>query len=111
MKKIEVRKLLWNTAVALAAFSIAAGPALIVHADPQISNLLPVGPNNLVPGVDTGIAINANTFPDENFRKYVKDNFDTTPDDYLTLEELKAVTEIQCYGMQISSLEGIQYFK
>ena len=58
------------------------------------------------------VAIDATNFPDENFRKYVKDNFDKNPaDDVLSQGELDAVTKIEVSGKNIRNLEGIKYFR
>ena len=57
-----------------------------------------------------GVAINETTFPDENFRTYVKENFDTTADDILTVSELEQVIEIDVSFKEISDLTGVEYF-
>ncbi|MBQ7003142.1 MAG: leucine-rich repeat domain-containing protein, partial [Oscillospiraceae bacterium] len=59
------------------------------------------------------VEINAVNFPDETFRTYVDENFDTTDDDMLTVEEIAAVTEINFYSAGIttvSDLTGVAYF-
>ncbi|MBR6616693.1 MAG: leucine-rich repeat domain-containing protein, partial [Oscillospiraceae bacterium] len=58
----------------------------------------------------SGIEINATNFPDEIFRTYVSDNFDTDNDGFLTVKELAAVTEIDVSSMSIKDLTGIGYF-
>ena len=62
------------------------------------------------PGVDSGIAIDATNFPDENFRTYVSSNCDTDKDTYLSDDEIAAVKEIDVSGKSIASLKGIEYF-
>ena len=58
------------------------------------------------------VEINKSNFPDPNFRKYVKDNFDTNvSDDKLDQTELDRVTEINLYQRPVSSLQGIEFFK
>ncbi len=58
------------------------------------------------------VEINKSNFPDPNFRKYVKDNFDTNvSDDKLDQTELDRVTEINLYQRSVSSLQGIEFFK
>ncbi|MGN0638888.1 MAG: InlB B-repeat-containing protein [Huintestinicola sp.] len=55
------------------------------------------------------VMIDSNTFPDENFRQYVIDNFgggDTT----LTPDEIANITRIDVGRMNIRSLKGIEYF-
>ena len=54
-------------------------------------------------------------FPDEGFRNYVLQNFDTNNDGKISKEEALVVKEINCSGessskRNIYSLEGIQYF-
>ena len=50
-------------------------------------------------------------FPDEHFRDYVRDNFDTDHDGYLSKEELDAVGYILISHQSVSSLQGIEYFQ
>jgi len=40
------------------------------------------------------VKIDETNFPDKNFRKYVKDNFDTDNDAFLSADEIAAVEEI-----------------
>ncbi len=56
------------------------------------------------------VAINEANFPDEIFRSYVDENFDTTDDDILDSDEIEAVTGINVYDMGISDLTGVEYF-
>lgn len=58
----------------------------------------------------TGVLINANTFPDPIFRRYVEENCDTNGDLVLTAEEIAAVKEMDVSGLGISSLDGIWEF-
>ena len=65
--------------------------------------------------VPTGLAINETNFPDSVFRAYVSANFDTTPDGYLSDEEIAAVASIDCSGTNeapgsIASLKGVEHF-
>ena len=57
-----------------------------------------------------GIAIDATNFPDETFRTYVQENFDTTADGILTEGELEQVTSINVSSKGISDLTGVEYF-
>ena len=55
-------------------------------------------------------------FPDENFRKYILDNFDLNKDGVLSEEEALYVKEINVTTFQetsekIKTIEGVQYFK
>ncbi|MDE6475392.1 MAG: MBG domain-containing protein [Erysipelotrichaceae bacterium] len=57
------------------------------------------------------VVINSTNFPDETFREYISNNFDSDGDGVLSIAELEAVTQINVKGMQeITSLEGIGYF-
>ncbi len=57
-----------------------------------------------------GIAINADNFPDGNFRSYVSGNIDTNNDTVLTADEIAAVTHIDVCEMGITNLTGVEYF-
>ena len=63
-------------------------------------------------GRDGGTAINAEHFPDDNFRAYINSNFDTNHDGNLSNAEMEAVTKIEHnYGSGIiSDLTGIELF-
>ena len=56
------------------------------------------------------VAINATNFLDANFRSYVTENCDTDGDGSLSADEIAAVTYIECSGMSIGSLKGIEHF-
>ena len=60
--------------------------------------------------VSFSVAINIQNFPDNNFRQYVTDNFDTTQDGVLKKSEAEAVEEIDVRGKAVKSLVGIRYF-
>ncbi len=73
-----------------------------------IMNLI-VSPVWAEPGV---VAINALTFPDPNFREYVKTTttINTNGDDALSQDELNRVTEINVQNKGITDLKGVEYF-
>lgn len=56
------------------------------------------------------VQINASNFPDETFRSYVKENFDTNGDNSLSADELAAVDSISVSNMGINSIKGVEYF-
>ena len=57
------------------------------------------------------VAINEINFPDDEFRKYVKNNFDKNSNDILEEAELLAVTEINIIDtINIKNMEGIGFF-
>ncbi len=61
-------------------------------------------------GEAVDIAIDSVNFPDEVFRTYVSDNFDTDGSGYLSDSEVAAVTEIDASSEDIYSLQGVEYF-
>ncbi len=56
------------------------------------------------------VAINAENFPDKNFRKYVSDNVDKDKNGKLSEKEISACKKIDCRGKDILSLKGIEFF-
>ncbi|MBQ2264946.1 MAG: hypothetical protein II341_06005, partial [Oscillospiraceae bacterium] len=56
------------------------------------------------------VEISEENFPDETFRTYVDENFDTTDDNILTADEIAAVTRIDVCEMRITNLTGVEYF-
>ena len=65
------------------------------------------GDNPVTPKVR--IAIDKENFPDDNFREFLL-NQDYGWDGVLTEREIMNITEIDVYDMDISSLQGIEYF-
>jgi len=57
-----------------------------------------------------GIAINADSFPDEAFRDYVLERIDTNKDRVLSETEIETVKQIVVGPGGISNLTGIEYF-
>lgn len=58
----------------------------------------------------TSVEINEANFPDENFREYVKENFDTDGDVVLSVKELDNVHTININNKNIADLTGIEHF-
>ena len=56
------------------------------------------------------VVINETNFPDENFRDYVSDNFDTDENGTLSASEIAAVKSIDVSGSNVSDLTGIEHF-
>ena len=56
------------------------------------------------------VAIDSTNFPDDEFRNYVKTQFDKNSNDILEESELLAVTNINVDGINAKSLEGIGFF-
>ena len=65
------------------------------------------GDNPVTPTVR--VAIDKENFPDDNFREYLLDQ-DYGQDGVLTEREIMNITEMDVYDMEISSLQGIEYF-
>ncbi|MDE6475257.1 MAG: hypothetical protein K2L08_00165, partial [Erysipelotrichaceae bacterium] len=62
--------------------------------------------------IHVGAKINAENFPDAEFRAYVGSLFDKNQDDILTSTELDEVTQINVSGKpSLTNLKGIEYFK
>lgn len=60
---------------------------------------------------ETGIEISTTNFPDELFRAYVSDNFDTDTDGYLSEEEIAEVNVMTLtYEEMTFSAQGLEYF-
>lgn len=57
-----------------------------------------------------GVAINAVNFPDENFRAYVSQEFDTDGNEILDSGEIVAVRDMNVGNYDIDDLTGIEYF-
>ncbi len=55
------------------------------------------------------IPISEDFFPDRMFRRIIK-RFDTNGDGVFSNYEIADVTEIECYGNEIATLQGIEYF-
>ena len=55
------------------------------------------------------IAIDANNFPDDNFRRFVQ-QYDTDSDGFLSQAERESVIEMNVDNREISDLTGIEHF-
>ena len=60
--------------------------------------------------VNGGVYVNSKNFPDETFREYVHDNFDSDNDYFLDRNELRLVGDISLNNSSVSNLKGIEYF-
>ena len=56
------------------------------------------------------VAINERNFPDDNFRKYILDAFDTNKNGFLSDQEIYYVRNIHCENMNIENVKGIEHF-
>lgn len=57
-----------------------------------------------------GIAVDNTNFPDDLFRGYVSDNFDTDNDGVLSESEITAVRDVEFLNQNFENMEGIEYF-
>ncbi len=55
-------------------------------------------------------SINDTNFPDERFQQYVLETFDTDGDSYLCKDEIEAAIEMDCSGLGIQKLNGLEFF-
>ena len=81
-----------------------------------IGNNVPGSASALVDGYssatssgESGWAISADAFPDDVFRAYVSENFDSNGDGCLNDEEISNATTIDLYQKDVASLQGIEY--
>ena len=97
-----MKKLFFN----LVAITVLLCPAIVLFA------AYPTNPfSDTVAIADTvEIVIDKTNFPDTTFRQYVSEKADTDGNGSLSDEELNAVTSIFVTKMNISSLQGIEYF-
>ena len=56
------------------------------------------------------VTISESTFPDANFRSYVKKEYDSNKDGKLSSGEISAATEIFIVGGGIKNVKGVEYF-
>lgn len=55
-------------------------------------------------------SISETNFPDKAFRQYIAAAFDTDGDTFLCKDEMEAVVEMDCSGLEIRSLKGLAFF-
>lgn len=65
----------------------------------------------IAPLEGVGIKINATNFPDDNFRAIVKStNINKNGDNYLSEDEIRAVTSLDVHDTKIQDMKGLEYF-
>ena len=57
----------------------------------------------------SSVQINSSNFPDNTFRKYVKENFDKDNDGTLTNKEINRAKVVDVSAHKIASLKGIEF--
>ena len=60
--------------------------------------------------LDKTIKVDTANFPDDNFRTYVSENYDTDKDKSLWAGDLMKITSMNVAGKEISYLKGIEHF-
>lgn len=96
MRKATSNLKVWLGAMAMATGVMVAGGSLgQVHAEEPSK---------------TGVEVNEANFPDETFRNYVKENFDSNSDGELSEAEIKGAEEVNLAGRdELTSVEGINF--
>lgn len=59
----------------------------------------------------SSVSIDEVNFPDANFRSYVSASFDLDGNAILDAGELAQITDVSCNGRNISTLQGVEYFR
>ncbi len=65
---------------------------------------------SIVVYADGSVEINGTNFPDDNFRSYIENAFDSNGDGILQLSELESVKVINCVKKNIADLTGVEHF-
>ena len=76
----------------------------------SIISVFIIGMPNKVCAAGPGVQIDNSSFPDDNFREYIKEYIDTSGDGYLSSSEINAVTYIYASEWEINDLSGIEIF-
>ena len=61
-------------------------------------------------GAASGVAINDKNFPDKQFQKYIKENYDKNKDGSLSAAEINKVKEITPGTVEIADFTGLKFF-
>ncbi|SHK88289.1 fibronectin type III domain-containing protein [Hespellia stercorisuis] len=89
----------------LFALMLACNTSLLVLAEESSSGELPLEENDLII-----TSISAETFPDDNFRKWILTYTDANEDGNLSQEELDNTTTMDVSNLGIADLQGISFF-
>ncbi|WP_157752241.1 leucine-rich repeat domain-containing protein, partial [Fannyhessea vaginae] len=60
-------------------------------------------------GSSLKVAINEENFPDDNFRGWIEQKYDTDHDKYLSKQEIERISEWN-YSLNVKSFQGIEFF-
>ncbi len=70
-----------------------------------------IGTSNVKTVQASEVAIDEANFPDENFRNYISEHFDSDGNGRLSDTEINNIKKIDILRMKISDLKGIEHFK
>ncbi len=70
---------------------------------------VPVGAWAAEPATEDGVSIDETNFPDETFRTYIEEHYDTDEDGKLNADEISNITTLNVYSKGISSLKGVEF--
>lgn len=75
-----------------------------------LSGVLILGVLSMSAFADSSVAINETNFPDENFRNFISNRFDSDKNGSLSEKEISSTESILLYNMSVSNLKGIEFF-
>ena len=108
MKKKQVCRLLTTMLSSAMVMGQLSAPTYVLADDlPETVEYEDV---ELVNENEEPVEINEKNFPDDIFRQYISENFDTSKDGVLSAEEIEEIKVIDVNEMGISSLKGIESF-
>ena len=91
-----MKKSNWLKVLCLSAFSVVMG-IMAGFVDVQAAD-------------NSVVSINATNFPDAIFRAYVAEAYDRNSDGYLSVDERNAVTYVNVWEDNVTTLQGIKFF-
>lgn len=112
MNSKKKQKVVITMTIAL-SMSIILSPIAVYAQEEEKGITQNISINEYKSAKESEVFINSINFPDNIFRKYVEDNFDTTKDGKLSNDEINNATDISFFtsdAKNITSLTGISYF-
>ena len=107
----EIGRLYMVALVMAALLFCAQAAASLSIVSARAAEALPTGNEIMIGDDEVCCAIDAEHFPDPNFRAWVKENCDPYGFDMLTYNTIQNTTEMDLRDLGIKSLEGIRYFR
>lgn len=92
-----------KTIAAISAVTLCFGSLSGFFSEAETNNILTAS-------AESGIEINEENFPDDNFRAYVNEKLDQNKDSILSNTEINNINSIDIQNNNIHSLKGIQFF-